>query len=180
MHVPIRRLRVVVHEWPEGTRPTVSAAHLEPITLSNAHRVCEFRPERTALTFQRFLERGDFGLFAINENSVVGHAWMSAPRPQSHRGQGYVPLAEGESLIFYCNVATSHRGRGIFKAMISGLAAQHLQRGDQARLLIDTEISNAPSRRGIIGAGFRPVEELDCLMLGSRLLWSSRRPARAM
>ena len=70
---------------------------------------------------------------------------------------GYIKISQNEALIHYCNVSESHRGKNIYPAMLAALCQRLFSEVKVRRVLIDTEVDNKASLRGIANVGFKPL-----------------------
>ncbi|MET0886890.1 MAG: hypothetical protein ABWX92_10605, partial [Mycetocola sp.] len=69
-----------IFTWPSDAAPTsgVDGIEIVDVTAANAHRVEDFRENLPDGLFQRFVSEGREGVFAVQGEKVVGHAWLSA------------------------------------------------------------------------------------------------------
>lgn len=141
---------------------------LAPITRETVDDVLSFRAASTARSFRRLLDWEDVGIYARIDGVVRGHAWSGSAR----RVGGYFDAHADEGFIHYCNVDAACRGRGLYPRMLVALTRQLFDDG-AARVLIDTEVTNIASQRGLLKAGFRPVAHGVFTQLGGRLIRAS-------
>ena len=87
---------------------------------------------------------------------IVSVHWLSS----TEESNMLVELEPGDFVIGPCVTAASHRGRGIYPAMIRAVCAQRYRQG-QRRAYMVVNVHNSPSIRGIEKAGFRRVGTAD-------------------
>lgn len=160
-------------------KATVSITEVSP---KNVERVTDFKSEILATTFRGFLEEGQYGVYAWLESKVVGHAWAKVCRQSHCRVNGYMDIYQGDALIHYCNVSKAQRGQNIYPLMLVALCRCLFSQARVSRILIDTEVSNSASLRGITKVGFEPLGTGTYVQLGGHLLFKhftslSNRPA---
>ena len=144
---------------------------IEHITSDNVHRVAEFRSQKQAETFHRFLQQGQVGIYALLNSKVVGHAWAYICRQSHCRVNGYMDIRQGEAFIHYCNVSENQRGQNIFPTMLVALCHRLFSQEGISRVLIDTESDNIASLRAHLKVGFEPRGVGTYIQLGGRLLF---------
>jgi hypothetical protein len=127
------------------------------VTFDNVDGVLDFRGEGYARIFRRYLNEGQYGAYAWLGSRVVGHAWAKVCHEPSCRVNGYMDLSQGEALIHFCNVREDHRGKNIYPATLGSLCKRLFSEANVSRVLIDTEVTNKASLRGITKVGFRPL-----------------------
>lgn len=130
---------------------------LTEITFDNVEHVTDFRSEEYAVAFGRCLEEGQYGIYAWIDSKVVGHALASVCRKYHCLINGYMKIYRDEALIRVCNVKESQRGNNIYPAMLAALCQRLFSKAKVRRVLIDTEVDNKASLRGIAKVGFKPL-----------------------
>ena len=160
-------------------KATVSITEVSP---KNVARVTDFRAKPFITRFRSFLEEGQYGVYAWLESKVVGHAWAKVCRQSHCRVNGYMDIYQGDALIHYCNVSKAQRGQNIYPLMLVALCQCLFSQARVSRILIDTEVSNSASLRGITKAGFEPLGTGTYVQFGGHLLFKrftslSNRPA---
>ena len=141
------------------------------ITPENVNYVQTFRNAETARVFFQFLNEDQLGVYAWLDSRVVGHAWAKVCRNTQYRANGYLDICQNEALIHYCYVDENHRGKNIYPAMLIALCENlHFSRG-VARILIDTEVDNIASIRGIQKAGFTLLGTGTYVQFVGHLIW---------
>lgn len=83
---------------------------------------------------------------------IVSVHWLSSTEEPNQ----LVALGRGDFVIGPCVTASSHRGRGIYPAMIRALCADRYRKGQRRAYMMVSE-RNLPSIRGIEKAGFRYI-----------------------
>lgn len=159
--------------WPDDVQPPARTLELRPITRENVGQVEGLRNASVAAAFRRFLDSRRFGVFAVVEGAVVGHAWVTAPADRPRVVNTYAKLTAGESLIHYCYVAPEQRGRGLYAQMLHETTAWAREQG-ATRVTVDTSTDNTASQKGILRAGFTEVEATTSVVLGRRLVYQKR------
>jgi len=142
------------------------------ITSDNVERVQDFRNEVHVGTFHRHLDEGQYGVYAWLGSRVVGHAWAKVCHEPSCRVNGYMDLSHGEALIHFCNVREDHRGKNIYPAMLASLCKRLFSEANVSRVLIDTEVRNKASSRGIAKVGFQSLGTGLYVQFGGRLVFN--------
>ncbi len=127
---------------------------VEPVTEATVDGIADFRDESYIETFEDFLDRGDIGVLAVENEGVVGHAWAIVARDGENTAKGYFSIRENTALIHYCRVKESERGRGIYPSMLVDLTAELIGSEGLDRVFIETDTSNTASQHGIEKAGF--------------------------
>ena len=111
--------------------------------------------EAEAKAFRRFLQEGQYGIYAKLNEKVVGHAWAKACTENHCIVNGYMDISEGEALIHFCNVSECERGGNTYPAMLITLCRRLFCEAQVSRVIIDTEADNHASLRGIVKVGFK-------------------------
>ena len=127
------------------------------ITFDNVEHIKDFRSEKLITTFSEFLEDGQYGIYACMDSKVVGHAWAKVCTTQNTKVNGYINIFQNEALIHFCNVCEKHRGQNIYPAMLKILCQRLFSEAKILRVLIDTEMDNKSSLRGIRKVGFKSL-----------------------
>ncbi|HSK21604.1 MAG TPA: GNAT family N-acetyltransferase [Egicoccus sp.] len=119
---------------------------------------------------QRFRERlgGPHRLFRYTDEhgTTAAYAWLTegpATAPLGSHVRLRVP--EGIAYVWDCRTADDHRGRGLYTALVAGLAAGAAEHGS-GTAMICCDPDNEASRRGILAAGFGPWQTVDVYRLG--------------
>ncbi len=106
-------------------------------------------------------------------NNIVSVHWMST----IEESNGLVELAPGDFVIGPCVTISTHRGRGVYPAMIRALCDDRYRKG-QRRAYMVVNFDNSPSIRGIEKAGFKCTGRADLRrLLGFQRV--TRRPVEA-
>ncbi|WP_370584414.1 GNAT family N-acetyltransferase [Ornithinimicrobium cryptoxanthini] len=162
-----------IYGWPGGApqgRP-LADVQFERITRSNLLRVGEARADPPTAAFAAAVKStADIGLFAMKGGRVVGHGWVrKIPGPRRTRPE-HIRVPETSCLIRNCYVSLDCRGQGVYRALLVQLALAAASEWPERWILIDTEVSNMASRRGIVGAGFEPVGMVRALQICGRFI----------
>lgn len=103
-------------------------------------------------------ERHAYGIWA--DGMIVTYGWVAyTPEPVGNSGVSF-RLAPGDAYIYDCATRPAYQGRGFYKALLRGIAAD-LRREGCRRAWIGTEPGNVISQRGILGAGFTKVADVN-------------------
>ncbi len=173
----LRRQQVFFLDTSNDINPISVAADikLSEITFDNVEHVKDFRSEEHVATFLRFLEEGQYGIYAWIDSKVVGHAWAKVCKKHYCKVNGYIKISQNEALIHYCNVSESHRGKNIYPAMLAALCQRLFSEAKVRRVLIDTEVDNKASLRGIAKVGFKPLGKGTYIQFGGQLIYKHER-----
>lgn len=156
----IRRQQVFFFDNPNDINviTAMTDIKLTEITFDNVEHIMDFRIEKEhAATFRKFLEEGQYGIYAWIDSKVVGHAWAKVCEKRYCKVNGYIKISQNEALVHYCNVSKSYRGKNIFPVMLSAISQKLFSEMEVRRVLIDTEVDNKASLRGIAKVGFKPL-----------------------
>lgn len=140
------------------------------VTLDNVDHVLNFRDFDHLKNFKKFLEDGQVGIYAWLDSKVVGHGWAKLCNEECCRVNGYMDILHEEALIHYCSVSDEFRGNGIYSSMLIALCNMLFSKGAR-HILIDTEIDNIASCRGISKAGFKLRRRYFVIQYNDRLLY---------
>jgi len=169
----IRRQQIFFLDDPNdiNTVSTMVNIKLTEVTFDNVEHVTDFRSKEHAAKFYGFLEEGQYGIYAWIDSQVVGHAWAEVCRKCRCRVSGYMDISQNEAFIHYCNVSKSYRGKNIYPAMLAVLCQKLFSKVKIQRVLIDTEVNNKASLRGIAKVGFKPLGEGIYIQVRGRLIY---------
>jgi hypothetical protein len=130
-----------------------------PVTMDNVGDALSMEsPDRIA-EFQSFLERGDLGYYAYQNDRVVHRAWVrhGPVVMPAHLGYGRLKIAAEDAYVHYCETSSDARGGGIYPAVLHHIVMD--LKGRSAReVIIATSAENLASGRGIEKAGFVETE----------------------
>jgi RimJ/RimL family protein N-acetyltransferase len=149
------------HQRPSATIP--AALQVVPVNTVNVSRVTEFRSDVQRKLFESFVAEGANGVYAVENDRVIGHAWATAPAKTRGLVNGYFRADHGDVLIHFCAVSPESRGKGVYGAMLRALVNMSLTDDSTCRIFIDSDEANAASLRAIEREGFDFV--------GSALYW---------
>jgi|GEM_PF-1520375 RimJ/RimL family protein N-acetyltransferase len=137
--------------------PVKAEVDITEITFDNVEHVADFREKEHISAFLKFLEEGQYGVYAWIGSQVVGHAWAKVCKKDHCRVNGYMDIYQNEAFIHYCHVSKDYRGKNIYPAMVATLCQKLFSDAMVKRVLIDTEVDNRASLRGISKVGFKPL-----------------------
>lgn len=159
--------------------PTVGLEiEIVEVTRENVARIAEMRSASHVLRFGGFLDDGQVGVYAVHRGQVVGHGWAVVCSQPRCRVNGYIDIARGEALLHFCSVLREQRGKGVYKAMLVGLARLLFSRRAVRRVLVDADSYNIPSLRGIAATGFQPLGRGFYVLFRGRLIFRRFSPVR--
>jgi len=155
----IRRQKVFYLTSPDDINVVAARKKIDliDVMLSNVDFVKEFRDEAQVKLFRRFLKKGQYGVYAKFNEKVIGHAWAKVCRKHRCRVNGYMDISKDEALIHCCNVNKYHRGNNIYPNMLMVLCRRLFYEAKVGCVIIDTEVNNHASLRGIAKVGFKPL-----------------------
>lgn len=136
---------------------------------------CPLAAERGRLP--RFEERLSNGYrcagFRDAEGFVVSYIWIASgdvgPSSVAIWRDVRVSLQRRDIFLWDCRTDPAHVKRGLYRSGLR-IAGTRLAATGSRRAFIETDVKNAASRRGIVGAGFLPAEELT-LFASMGLYW---------
>lgn len=128
-----------------------------------------------ARTFRELLVDGRLGVYARRGDAVVGHFWAYPSGPRRQHLWGGVGYGPHEVVLAWGRVDPDQRGHGIFKALVSALAAQAREAFDPQRILADVPVDPIASLRAHCAVGFRLYGELAYTKVAGRLVRSDFR-----
>lgn len=120
-----------------------------------------------ARRFHMYLERKHTGLLLVRGGKWMAYGWISKPGVSS---PGHLPKWIGALdawWIFGCHTHESFRRQGIYKQLLARLITSARIKGTAKQIYIDTHADNIPSRRAILGSGFRP-----CGIFSTYRMWT--------
>lgn len=145
------------------------------VTEDNINHVLDFREIRHLNDFKQFLREDQLGIYAWVDSKVVGHGWAKVCKKRHCILNGYMDIFQGDSLIHYCNVSENYRSKNIYSSMLLLLCKMLFADGKTKRILIDTDINNIASCRGIRKVGFNHIGSPIYIQLNGRLLFKSKK-----
>lgn len=114
------------------------------------------------------LAHGD-ELFGWESNGqIVSFGWIT----YRNRSVGPVAMTDAPGRVFVYNAFTAqtHRGRGLFTALLIGVRAA-LAREGAIELMADVSVGNIPSSRALEKAGFEPLGQVTFVTFLNRWQW---------
>ncbi len=112
-----------------------------------------------------------FGVFAAGE--LAGYGWLSTDPEWIGELELTITPRRGEGYIWNCVTLPAHRRRGVFRTLISGIAAA-ARDGGLRRVWIGSVA--IPAERAVGPSGFEPALHFSTFKLAG-LLWASARPS---
>lgn len=144
---------------------------IKDVTRNNVDQVIDFRGERIRNIFNEFLDEQQYGIYAYLDSQVVGHAWARVCEEARCRVNGYLEIQYAEALIHFCKVKADQRGQNIYPMMLAALCGRLFDQANVQRILIDAEIDNIPSQRGIAKVGFKSLGKGTYLQIYKHLVY---------
>jgi len=113
------------------------------------------------------INRGDLCYVAYLDGRLAHYSWVqrSGLHPITEAGMS-VLVGSNEFWIYHCKTVEWARGRRLYPATLERIVKDHFSEG-YSTAWIYTSRENLPSQKGILRAGFVPVETLDGLRVGS-------------
>ncbi len=120
--------------------------------------------EPAGLTSGRFAHGDEFFGWLAGEE-VVSFGWVT----YRDRAVGQVPLAEAPGRVFLYNFHTreEYRGRGLYSSLLRAMRSV-LGHEKASEFVIDVNLQNRASARGIEKAGFLPLAQITSLTFFNR------------
>lgn len=125
------------------------------ITKENVTRVLDFREEGHLKNFKIFLNQREYGIFAILNEKVVGHAWAIYSEKNDFPVSSFVTLTKGECVIDFTNVDPVYRGKNIYPAMMAELSRELFEKYKPKRIIGDIDVYNISALKGIVKSGYK-------------------------
>ena len=169
----VRRQQIFFFDNPNDIKDIAAMADIKltEVTFDNVKHVMDFRSEEQVTNFLKLLKEGQYGIYAWIDSKVVGHAWAKVCKKRSCRVNGYMDISRDEALIHYCNVSKSYRRENIYPAMLATLCQRLFPEAKVLRVLIDTEVDNKASLRGIAKVGFKSLGKGTYIQFGGKLIY---------
>ncbi len=168
-----RRVALELKEtWPVAA-PISTGVEVLEMSSRDVGAVVGLRTPAIGSLFRRYLADGDsFGVLAWRGGEPIGHAWVVLARRRPRRVNGYFRLRRNEALVHYCYVHPQQRGQNVYPLMVNRLCAIACREG-ATRILVDTDVDNTASRRGLEKVGFAVIGSGVYLHLGRFALLST-------
>jgi len=141
------------------------------VTSENVDRVRTCRDAAIAAMFRRFLDEGQYGIYALVDRQVVGHVWAIICRGERCMANGYIEINKDEAAIHFGAVADPYRGKRIFQAMMAAIASRLFDELKVHRIVTTAGLGDRAATRGHEKVGFKPVERMLCVQIGRRLVF---------
>lgn len=140
-------------------REATAPVRIIPVTIDNvADALSMESPDRIA-EFQSFLQRGDLGYYAYQNDRVVHRAWarLGPVVMPTYLGFGRLKISAEDGYVHYCKTSSDARGGGIYPAVLHHIVMD-LKWRSAHEVFIATTADNAASVRGIEKVGFVEAE----------------------
>jgi len=121
------------------------------ISKVNVEDVNSFRDPYTIMSFQKFLNEKQLGIYIYYQNEVIAHAWTIINEGNRRmRCNSYFLLRKNEALVHFCSVSPKFRGKKIYQHMLSRLYPLLFQSYAQLdHIFIDTDRLNLPAKNAL-------------------------------
>jgi ribosomal protein S18 acetylase RimI-like enzyme len=139
--------------WAEAT--AVQASELS-VAMGCSDRQVEERLERGARCFT-----------ASIDGELAAYGWVTPGSERIGELERLINLGSDEAYIWDCVTLPGYRRRGLYSGLLRRMVAA-LSEEAFRRIWIGASLSNRPSHRGFLNAGFRPALSVVYLRLGSR------------
>lgn len=133
-----------------------SLKEVRPATSVERHALLHAREDFAAASYWEVVQPDAECYVGLDGYRIVSVHWMSSTEEPNH----LVKLGRGDFVIGPCVTASSHRGRGIYPAMIRALCAERYRMGQRRAYMVVGE-KNVASIRGIEKAGFHCIGRAD-------------------
>jgi GNAT superfamily N-acetyltransferase len=158
-----RRVARVVYEYDLADPPaSVESPPEEEVIVYDSHNIAsvpaelwEFLGHEAVADYVANIPNGDL-LFVVREGYEYSHSGFvlfTTPQARIIGEKDQVPI------VANCYTAPAWRGKGIYRRALI-FAMHHLRRLGCRRVVIETEIANVASQKGIEAAGFRLVRRM--------------------
>jgi len=125
-------------------------------TAAERNALLHAREDFAAASYWEVIQPDAECYVGLDGHRIVSVHWLSSAE-ESNR---LVELGRGDFVIGPCVTAATHRGRGVYPAMVRALCADRYRKG-QRRAYMVVSVSNSASIRGIEKAGFRCIGRAD-------------------
>ncbi|WP_338449637.1 hypothetical protein R4Z09_26255 [Niallia oryzisoli] len=147
----------------DQVKEIVSPAVIKKATYENINDILNFQEDKYLSTFKGFLEKGDIGYLGYLNSQCIHRTWVVTQEgtiiymhPLLKR-----KLNKNEVYIHYCETSPSARGNNVYSHVISEIAKEYSNK----KVLICVNRKNIPSIRGVIKAGYKPIESITVIAL---------------
>ncbi|HYC00781.1 MAG TPA: GNAT family N-acetyltransferase [Candidatus Limnocylindrales bacterium] len=129
--------------------------HVRPATRAERNALIHVREDFGAASYWGTIEPDAECYVGLDGYRIVAVHWLSTREPNN-----LVECEPGDSIIGPCVTVPTHRGRGVYPAMIRAVCAERRRLGDKrAYMVVSTD--NHSSIRGIEKAGFQNLGRAD-------------------
>lgn len=153
-------LIVFAHKYEQNIH---SEAVVQYATYNNLIDILDFQPKHYLEVFKKFLNCGDKGYFAYLNDKCVHRSWTktACQTVYLHR---FLPmeLKEYDVFIHWCETAEFARGKNVYPYVLSQIVKDFT---NAKRIMISVNEDNNSSIRGILKAGFIPIERHKILVV---------------
>lgn len=157
---------------PRGWQPPLpEGVTFKLIDRKNVGWVQDWLGTSTVRSFERLLNRGDIGLYALAGGQVIHHSWVSLKLPGRAWVHTHDPVEVGDVLLHRGRTRRDHRRRGVsaysVMHMMTLLHEQHRHRGIK-RVCVLVRVDNLPPQHLYAKLGFHKTRHLKWVrLLGS-------------
>jgi ribosomal protein S18 acetylase RimI-like enzyme len=148
--------------------------HLSEATSALAPVLAATMGLSTVGEVEKRFDRGARCFAAWSNSDLVSYGWVSPGSECIGELEREIHLAPDEGYIWDCLTLPAYRGRGLYTTILR-LIVNALSEQGFRRIWIGSAVSNRPSIRGFVAAGFRPVLRVVYLRVGGFSFLYSRR-----
>jgi hypothetical protein len=147
--------KVILYKM-ERVNDIKSIATVKIAKMNNIEDAQDFQEEKQLSTFKTFIKEGQVGYFGYIQERCIHRSWVVI-RENSIVNLHFLikrKLYNNEVFIHYCETAPEARGQNVYPYVISVIAKNYRDKD----VLICVNKKNVSSIKGVIKAGFKPVE----------------------
>lgn len=133
--------------------------NIEHINCENYTQVSKLREKSVSIHFKNMLEKHQLGIFAIDNEAPIGHAWGIVNTNLSAVNNMFI-MKENTAMIHFCYVAQERRGKNVYAYLLSSLIKQIQDECGIKEFYIFTDCNNIESQKGLSKVGFKKVQEI--------------------
>lgn len=142
-----QRERYIIYCLPSTTIKESTSPELKFIAINGLMREDDSQQlMKLAPLYESFIDAGDWGVIAIQNELPVGWAWIKAGSYVDMTGCGQVAIREGLQLLRYLEVLPEARGQGIGQAILNE-ATWRLSAVPHGQVIALVAETNIPSRK---------------------------------
>lgn len=163
---------------PRGCQPPLpEGVTFELVTRGNVKRVQEWRGSGQARRFERFLNRGDVGIYALFNGEVIHYGWVAFNLPGHSWIRTHDPIQVGDVLLHRGYTREKYRRRGVSAYAVAYLMTflheQYRHQGLQ-RVCSLVRVDNLIPQRLFTRLGFCKTQHIKLTrLLGTIFLYRS-------